>query len=177
MKNERGFALVITLLITALLVALAVEFADEVFVDSSARQNFVDAQQASLLACSGAEAGMQLLQYGLNSQNYSSLADLDRLAKLLTVADEKGTLQVTVEEESGKLNINAIVSPNGMDNNTYRAVANRLFKKLGLSPDLLDAAADWIGTNETARTAGAKTPYYRTLHPPYAAKGGTLDTY
>ncbi len=175
MKNERGFALVITLLITALLVALAVEFADEVFVDTSARQNFTDAQQASLLACSGAEAGTQLLQYGLNSQNYSSLADLDRLAKLLTVTDEKGTLQVIVEEESGKLNLNAIVSPNGKDNDTYRQIANRLFNKLGLQPELLDAAADWIRTNVTPQTVG--TPYYRTLKPPYAVKGGTLDTY
>ena len=64
MKSDKGFALVITLLITALLVALSVEFVDEVFVDTSARQNFVDGQQASLLAASGMEAATKLLQYG-----------------------------------------------------------------------------------------------------------------
>ena len=177
MRDERGFALVITLLITALLVALSVEFAAEVFVDTSARQNFVDGQQASLLANSGIEAGVKLLQFGLNSQDYSSLADLDRLARLLNVSDEKGTLRVTTEEESGKLNINAIVNPDGTDNVIYRPIANRLFKKLGLQPELLDAAADWIGTTETPRSSGAKTPYYQTLKPPYAAKSGKLETY
>lgn len=177
MKNERGFALLITLIITALLVALTAEFVDEVFVDSSARQNFTDGQQASLLAASGITGGIKLLQYGLGMQAYSSLADLDRLAKLLSIDDEHGTLRVTAEEESGKLDINAIVYPNGQDNTTYRPIANRLFLKLGLNPALLDAVADWIGTNEVARTAGAKTPYYQTLKPPYAAKGAPLDSF
>jgi general secretion pathway protein K len=177
LKNERGFALLITLLITTLLVALTAEFVDEVFVDSSARENFTDSQKASLLAASGITGGIKLLQYGLSMQEYSSLADLDRLVKLLSIDDEIGTIRVTAEEESGKLNINAIVYPNGKDNDIYRPIANRLFIKLGLSPQLLDAVADWIGTNEVARTAGAKTPYYQTLMPPYAAKGASLDTF
>lgn len=177
MKDQRGFALVITLLITALLVALSVEFVDEVFVDTSARQNFTDGQQASIMAESGLTAAIKLLNFGLGMQAYSSLADLDRLAKMLKIADEQGTLQVTVEEESGKLNINSIVNPDGTDNSTYRPIAERLFKKLGLAPELLDAVADWIGTNQAARPAGAKTSYYQTLKPPYEAKGGKLDTF
>lgn len=177
MKDERGFALIITLIITALLVALTAEFVDEVFVDSSARQNFTDGQQASLLAASGITGGIRLLQYGLNMQAYSSQADLDQLARLLNIKDESGTIQVTAEEETGKLNINSIVSPNGSDNEIYRPIADRLFKRLGLDPQLLNAVADWIGTNEVARSAGAKSPYYQSLTPPYMAKSATLDTF
>lgn len=177
MKDERGFALIITLLITALLVALTAEFVNEVFVDTSARQNFTDGQQASLLAGSGITGGIKLLQYGLGNQPYSSQADLDQFAKLMHIEDENGTIQVTAEEESGKLNINAIVDTKGNDNSTYRPIAERLFKKRGLKPELLDAVADWIGTNQVARSAGAKTPYYQTLKPPYAAKNASLDTF
>jgi general secretion pathway protein K len=177
LKGERGFALVITLLITALLIALTAEFVNEVFVDTSARQNFTDGQQASLLAGSGITGGMKLLQYGVGNQQYSSQADLDRFAKLMHIEDENGTIQVTAEEESGKLNINAILSPNGEANKIYRPIAERLFKKLGLKPELLDAVADWIGTNQVASTYGAKTPYYLTLKPPYEAKCGKLDTF
>lgn len=177
MKDERGFALVITLLITALLVALSAEFVDEVFVDTSSRQNFTDGQQASIMAGSGLTAGIKLLNFGLGMQDYSSLADLDRLANILKIADEQGTLQVAIEEESGKLNINSIVNPDGKDNIIYRPIAERLFKKLGLTPELLDAVADWIGTNEVARPAGAKTSYYQTMKPPYEAKSGKLDTF
>lgn len=177
MKNERGFALVITLLITALLVALTAEFVNEVFVDSSARQNFTDGQQASLLAGSGIAGGIKVLQTALGMKTYSSQADLELFAKLMRIEDENGTIQVTAEEESGKLNINAIVDSFGKYDQIYYPIADRLFKKLGLKPELLDAVADWIGTNQVARTAGAKTPYYQTLKPPYEAKGGKLDTF
>jgi general secretion pathway protein K len=176
-RGERGFALVITLLITALLVALSVEFVDEVYVDTSARQNFVDGQQASLLAGSGMTAAIKLLTFGLPLQPYSSLADLDRLAAMLKIEDEQGALQVSIEEESGKLNLNSIADSFGKDNTIYRSVADRLFKKLGLPPGLLDAAADWIGSNEVPRPAGAKSSYYQTLTPPYQAKGAKLDTF
>lgn len=177
MRSERGFALVITLLITALLIALTAEFVNEVFVDTSARQNFTDAQQASLLAGSGITGGIKLLQFRLGNQTYSSQADLDQFAKLMHIEDENGTIQVTAEEESGKLNINAIVDSFGKDDFIYRPIAERLFKKLGLKPEILDAVADWIGTNQVARTAGAKTPYYANLKPPYTAKSARLDTF
>jgi general secretion pathway protein K len=177
LRDERGFALVITLLITALLVALSVEFVDEVFVDTSARQNFTDGQQASLLADSGMTGGIRLLQLGLSTRDYSSLADLDLLAKMLQIADEKGNIQVTFEEESGKLNINAIVSPNGDLHHPYYDIAERLFKKLGLSPELLDAVVDWIDKNDDPRPGGAETNYYQTLKPPYAAKNNYLETF
>ena len=173
MKGERGFALVITLLITALLVALTVEFVNEVFVDTSARQGFTDGQQASMLAGSGMEAAIKLLQYGQSfNPGYTSQADLEQLAKLLNIEDENGTIKVTAEEESGKLNINAIVNLNGI----YRGVTVQLFKKLGLSSDLLDAVTDWIDNGDDPESGGAETPYYQTLKPPYAAKNGNLDT-
>lgn len=177
MKNERGFALVLTLIVTALLVALTAEFINEVYVDTSARQNFVDGQQASLMADSGMTAGRTVLQYALGKQDYSALADLDRLARLLRIADEKGALQVTIEEESGKLNINAIVNGDGTLNHTYYDIAERLFRKLGLQPELLDALADWIDKNDEPQPAGAETPYYQSLKPPAAARNGSLETF
>jgi general secretion pathway protein K len=177
LKGERGFALVITLLITALLVALTVEFVNEVFVDTSARQGFTDGQQASLLAGSGMEAARKLLPLGLSIHpGYTSLADLEQLAKLMQIEDENGTISVTAEEESGKLNINAIVNPDGTDNAIYRGVADRLFKKLALQPELLDAVADWIDNGDVPRSAGAETPYYQTLKPSYGSKNGNLET-
>lgn len=179
MKDQRGFALVITLLVTALLVALSAEFVDEVFVGTSARQNFIDGQQASIMARSGVTACVKGLQTIQNLHpKYSSLADLTQLAKLLSVADERGTLQVTIEDESGKVNLNQIFGPNGVvANQQNHDIAARLFKKLGLSPDLLDPLDDWVDDSGIApHPAGAKSPYYNTLKPPYNVKSGKLDT-
>lgn len=174
MKGERGFALVITLLVTALLVALCAEFIDEVYVDTTARQNFVDGQQASLLADSGMAGGIRLLQLTLTGQEYSSL--LDRWAKPLQIEDERGSLEVTIEEETGKLNLNLVTLPNGTLYEPYSSIATRLFRKLGLSLDLLDALADWLDENEEPRPGGAESSYYGTLKPPYAARNGRLET-
>jgi general secretion pathway protein K len=173
LKNERGFALIITLLVTALLVALTAEFVNEVYVDTSERQSFVDGQQASLLAESGITASIALLNWQKPQQNYSCLNDLTTLGLTIQAADPR--VQVSAEEESGKLNINAIIEPNG-NNSIYRPIAERLFRKLGLQPELLDAVADWIDDNDEPRTNGAETGYYQTLKPPYAAKNGPLDT-
>jgi len=174
LKNERGFALIITLLVTALLVALTAEFVNEVYVDTSARQSFVDGQQASLLADSGMTAAVALIKFKLPAQDYTSLTDLTSLALVLQAVDER--VKVSIEEESGKLNINGIVSASGEKQVNY-AIAERLFKKLGLSPDLLDAVADWIDTNDEPRPSGAETPYYQGLKPPYVAKNAYLETF
>lgn len=174
MKGERGFALVLTLIVTALLVALTVEFVNEVYVDTSARQNFVDAQQASLLAGSGVDGGIKVLQLTMAGQSFSSL--LDRWAKPLEIEEEVGLLKVTIEDESGKLNLNKIVGPNGTAIEPYHGIATRLIKKLGLPPDLLDALADWIDENNEPHPGGAESSWYNTLKPPYAAKNGPLDT-
>lgn len=174
MKDERGFALVITLIITALLVALAAEFVDEVYVDTSLSHNFVAGQQASILAASGVDGGIRLLQFDLAQQTYSSL--MDRWAKPLKIEDEQGSLLVTIEEESGKLNLNAIAGPNGEFIDAYYAIAVRLLKKLELSPDLCDALADWVDENEGPHPAGAESSYYVARKPSYSAKNAPLET-
>jgi general secretion pathway protein K len=173
LNNERGFALVITLLITALLVALSVEFVDEVFVDTSARQNFVDGQQASIMAGSGVDLAIKGLQLSAGS-SFNSLSD--SWAKPFQKEDEKGSLLVTIEDESGKVNLNIGWGDNGKPIPPYSDIAARLFKNARLSLDLLDAFADWRDTNDDPHPAGAETSYYRTLKPPYAAKNAGLET-
>lgn len=174
MKNERGFALVLTLLVTTLLVALLIEFVNEVYVATSSRHNFVAAQQAGILADSGFSGGVKLLQLVLSNQSYSSLSD--RWAKPLTLEEEKGTLQIVIEEENAKLSLNHIALPNGTFDEAYQGMAARLMKGLGLSPDLCDALADWVDEDEYPHPAGAETEWYKTLKPPYETRNGRLET-
>ncbi len=174
MRNEKGFALIITLVVSALLVALVAEFVNEVYVDTSSRQNFVDAQQASLLAESGIAGGIKLLQFTMASQGFTSL--LDPWAKPLKLDDEQGSIEVTIEDEAAKINLNSIAGSNGNFIDAYYPIATRFLKKAGLSPDLCDGIADWVDTNDEPKPAGAETTYYRSLQPPYSAKNGWFDT-
>lgn len=177
MKDEKGFALVITLLVTALLVALTAEFTTEVFVDTTSRHNFVAGQQAGMLAESGITGGVKLLQLSLNNKSYNSLND--QWAKPIKISDEWGDLLISIEDESGKLNLNQVAPPNGEIEGSFSgAAALRFFKALKIEggKELTDALADWIDINDYPHPGGAESDYYGSLTPPYNAKNGQLDT-
>jgi general secretion pathway protein K len=182
MRGDRGFALVITLIVTALLVALVTEFIAEVYVDTTSKQSYVDAQKAGLMAESGVAGAMAMLQFALPKKSYTSLHDL--WAKPLDLPEEQGTLRVTVEDESARLSLNHIVGANGtfIDENdptgSYYGTALRLFRNLKLpASDLCDAIADWIDDNDIPKPGGAESTWYTARKPSCAAKNARLETF
>jgi general secretion pathway protein K len=177
MRQERGFALVITLIVTALLVALLVEFVSEVYVDTSHSHNFVASQQAGILAESGIAGGIRLLQvsaYQRTGGNYSSLLELWAKPQVYDSGD--GTVTISIEEESGKLDLNSATSQTGTPVPFYKDTALRLLTKLKLSQDLYETLMDWVDADDTPLTSGAETSYYSTLKPPYQAHNDRLET-
>jgi len=86
-------------------------------------------------------------------------------------------LRISITEESGKLNLNSIVFPNGILNEAYYGIAVRLFEKLGYSSDSIDVIADWIDTDDSPRAGGAESGYYKSLSTPYQSKNARLETY
>ncbi len=174
LKNESGFALILTLVVTALMVAVVVEMIHQVYVDTSLSRGFRDGQQASILAESGATGGAKLLQMTLSGRSYTALSD--RWATPLKLEDEAGSLLITVSEESGKININGLVQPNGEFEPFTLAVLQRLGTRLKLPGDLWGAVADWVDSDDMPRSGGAEASYYRALKPPYSPRNGKLMT-
>ncbi|MDD5286013.1 MAG: type II secretion system minor pseudopilin GspK [Desulfuromonadaceae bacterium] len=174
LKNKSGFALILTLVVTALMVAVVVEMIHQVYVDTSLSRGFRDGQQASILAESGAAGGARLLQMALSGRSYTALSDL--WATPIRLDDEVGWLEITISEESGKININGFVQPNGEYEPFTLAALQRLGKRLQLPGDIWSAVADWIDSDDLPRSGGAETPYYRTLKPLYSAHNGKLIT-
>lgn len=177
MTGQKGFALVIALIVTTLLVALLAEFVNEVYVDTSHSHNFVASQQAGVLAESGIAGGIKLLQVSsmlrTGGDAYSSL--LEPWAQPQILDTENGTLSITIEEETGKLNLNTATTPNG-NSTVYTQMALRLLNRLKMSPDLTDALRDWADENDAPLPGGGERSYYSTLKPPYAAKNQRLET-
>ena len=174
LKNEAGFALILTLVVTALMVAIVVEMIHQVYVDTSLSRSFRDGQQASILAESGATGGTKLLQMMLTDRSYTSLSD--RWATPLRLEDEAGSLLITVSEESGKININGLVQPNGEYEPFTLGVLQRLGTRLKLPGELWSALADWLDSNDMPRSGGVESAHYRALKPPYSARNGKLMT-
>lgn len=174
LKNESGFALILTLVITTLMVAVVVEMIHQVYVDTSLSRGFRDGQQASILAESGVTGGAKLLQAGLSGRTYTSLSD--PWATPIKLDDEVGSLEITIIEESGKINVNGLVQPNGEYEQFTLAALQRLATRLQLPSDIWNPVADWIDSDDLPRSGGAETPYYRALKPPYSARNGALMT-
>lgn len=174
MRGEKGFALVITLIVTALMVAVLVEMIHQVSVDVSLSRGFRDGQQASLLAESGITGGTKLLQLALQGKNYTSLSDM--WAAPIKLDDETGTIEISIVEESGRINLNDLLFlSDGSETFTLKAL-KRLGKRFQIPDELWSSLADWQDSDDQTRSNGAETPYYQSLKPPYTAHNAKLAT-
>ncbi len=167
LKGERGFALVLTLVVTALLVAVATELIHGVYVETSLERNFVNLQQASLLAESGVKGGVALLGSLRQSGNESDLVQVMEVP--LEMEDDAGKISVSIEEENGKLNMNAV-------SEFHDQMRRRLLRIHGLPEGISDAIADWVDEDRDPRPDGAEAPYYQALSAPYLPRDGRFAT-
>jgi len=174
MRGEKGFALILTLMVTALMVAALVEMIHQVYVDISLSRSYRDGQQASLLAESGISGGKKLIQLSLLGKNYTSLNDT--WATPVKLDDETGNIEITVVEESGRIDLNSLVQPNGTFDPFIQAALTRLGKRLQIPDEVSSSLADWQDSDDLTRSNGAEKPYYQSLKPPYTTRNGKLAT-
>jgi general secretion pathway protein K len=180
-SDERGIALLLTLLVLTLLVALILEF------DAEARREYRDAAafrdnfKATVLARAAVQAARGTLQQDLAKdrkagQFFDSSTDLWALP-IREYAIGDGLLTGQIEDERGKLNLNDLAA--GGDAIAKKARVQRvkrLFELLQINPDLVDAIVDWVDQDETPEPAGAESIYYQTLRPSYRAANAPLQT-
>jgi type II secretory pathway component PulK len=122
--NERGMALVMTLLVVALLTIIVTEFAFSAHVDQRMTRNSLYSLQASLLARSGINMGEALLladqerNFDAYVEDWGKLGRSDDLDAQLIVPDNM-RLKVKIEDEMGKLNLNLTRPANANECKTY----------------------------------------------------------
>ena len=180
-SDERGIALLLTLLVLTLMVALILEF------DAEARREYRDAAafrdnfKATVLARASVQAARGVLQQDLlkdkqTGQFFDAPTDLWALP-ITNYAIGDGLLNAQIEDERGKLNLNDLAT--GGDPIAKKAKVQRvkhLFELLQVNPDLVDAIVDWVDQDEKPEPAGAESLYYQTLRPSYRAANAPLQT-
>lgn len=148
--SESGMALVVTLMILALITALVVEFAYGVYTTTAALQNWKDSQRLSLIAASGQHLAVKTLQEADRQYDYTYPGKTE--LPLTGIAEDfAGTVYVKVEDENAKLNINSIVSANGMLNESSYKSFRFLLRHLGIDEEIADVVADWIDKDSKPR--------------------------
>ena len=115
MNNQRGIALIVTLLVVTLLTITVVEFTYSVLVDQQLVHNSLSAMQAQLLARAGVNFGEALLARDTNDPPadwyFEDWAHPD-VASVIEL-DPGDRLEVRVLDETGKININRTRPPRG----------------------------------------------------------------
>ncbi len=179
--DERGIALLLTLLVLTLLVALILEF------DAEARREYRDAAafrdnfKATVLARASVQAARGVLQQDFlkdkqTGQSFDALTDLWAFP-ITNYPIGDGLLNAKIEDERGKLNLNDLaVSGDPIIKKAKVGRVKRLFELVQINPDLVDAIVDWVDQDENPEPAGAESIYYQTLRPSYRAANAPLQT-
>jgi type II secretory pathway component PulK len=92
-----------------------------------------------------------------------------------------GCVSLRITDENSKLPINALMPPNGDENQPPSAVwvsiFQRFFESFKIDPEVVDALIDWLDAGDNPRgTGGAEKSYYATLPTPYAPPNGPMRT-
>ncbi len=183
--DERGMALLLTLLTTVILSVVVLEFNYLMRVHATLSGNLADDLRAEAAAVAGVETAMAVL---LNDV----VADSERGSFSDTLEEDwaggiqfeirSSTVTAAVTDEMSKLNLNRLIERSadefGIENTNMRMLESvrRLFVSLEIDPNFVDAIVDWIDENSEEEPFGAESVYYESLDPPIRCKNGPLDS-
>ncbi len=154
-SNQKGIALIVTLLALVIITALVVEFSYGVYTGTSNLYNWRDSQRLSIMARSGVNVSGRFLSDLLNRYSYSYPGSID-LPVENPFEDFDGVISVRLEDENSKFNVNSLVSTNGIFNEISYNSFKRLLKALSLDEKIADKVADWIDQDSEARLSDSE---------------------
>ena len=177
-EDQRGVALVLTLLILTLLVVTGLEMNRAVRVEATLAENFRDLTQASCIAQSGVEIARALIQDDDPSYDGPDerWAQFEILAAHSARFFPEGYFSGRILDENSKFNPNGVVDPYGNLNLKKKEQMERLFLLLGHPTDWTDALLDWLDADDQPRPRGAEKEFYLSKKNPHLPKNGPLDS-
>jgi general secretion pathway protein K len=187
--DERGVALLVTLMIVTLVAVVVLDLNYLMRVEVHSAANFRDQVRAYYLAKSGVTLVGELLR-----RDVPALAELKRhllegVPQTLPVGEDEVTVRVV--DEQGKINLNALVQatttappvqgrPGAQATEAPRTwidITQDLFQRLHIDPTIVGAIEDWIDADDLPTgTGGAESQYYRSLEKPYVARNAPMET-
>jgi len=184
-KNERGFALIISLLVVFLLTVIILEMDFQTRVDFRATLNFQEDLKASYVAKSALAIADAVLQEDWKETNVRPYDGLDEPWSVpmnnIPIGDGFGSVSMT--DEGMKLNLNALtvsvaagtatVSGSSTNTNQTQFMLDKLFEKLNIDRALVKTLVDWMDPDSILVGAGGAEACDDL---PYKCKNKSFDT-
>jgi len=193
LNNSRGIALLLSISITSVVVAVSLDLhrkvRSAVITTASMRDRLVMTQMAS----GGIHAAMAMLvrdrmTTAIDSfqEDWANPEKIDAL--LMEIPFEEGKVTVTIEDELGRIQVNALVEPpNGQNfSERQRLVWERYLDRLiprheafeQIDPTVIvSCLKDWMDSGDDEAITGlngAESDHYEGLEPPYGCRNGPL---
>lgn len=193
--NERGMALLITVMTLSLLVAVTVQFQKNIWHKYLAANNYKVGEQLKSIAESGVNIALSLIEPDGEENIFDSLS-----SSWATLAEEPltglfvaGDLQVEVSDMSGLFQINSLVQAKDSEGETDKEKRAALEKELrevflrlllsgvfviedeGEANSLIGAIVDWLDEDDKESDHGAEASYYQSLEQPYDSRNAHLQ--
>ena len=170
MKQQQGIALITILVMVALATILAATIAKRQ-ANTAENTAYLMRQNQSLLYAKSAEAFFSELLVD-DANNAGAIDHLqENWAKPMPAFPvEDGFVSGTLQDESGKFNLNSLVNDEGVPNPQAKLWFEKLLLRVGLPEKLSEAVIDWQDADdEISGTMGAENSYYQGLPQGYLA--------
>lgn len=185
LANNRGVALLSTLLVLVFMVIFTLDFANVIrrnLTGAAYSMNRIDLQER---ARSAVNLVLALLYAGQQRDKaYTSLhdpwANQEWLQQKVGTLFDDGTIELAIEDHSGHLQINSLVTPQGEFEPEQKARLLRLLTSEGASlseeeaEQILDALKDWLDADDETTGFGAENSFYHSLPIPYDCRNGPV---
>jgi general secretion pathway protein K len=185
LKDNRGMALILTILIVSLIVALTLQFNTSMRSNLHAATNLCDGIKLGCIARSGFNGALALLYEDGSSGNVDTLhedwAHIGIFSESSASIFGEGRFLVEITDLSGRIQINQLIDKDGKYNDTQKSLLTRFLNspEFGLDPEevdnIVDAIKDWIDTDSETTRFGAENAYYQTLEKPYPCKNEPFE--
>lgn len=182
-RNEKGIALILVLLTVSVIVVLTLQLNVSSRAQVHEAANLSDGIRVLYIAKSGVFAGMGLLSEDRGDADTlnEAWARTEGLREQSKDYFDGGHLELIIEDESGKININRLVQGNefnpGVKGALSRLLSQPAFKLQGQEvEDILNAIKDWIDPDSVVTANGAENAYYQGLGKSTTVRNGPMES-
>ncbi|MCU0582407.1 MAG: type II secretion system minor pseudopilin GspK [Syntrophales bacterium] len=182
-RNDKGIALILVLLTVSVIVVLTLQLNVSSRAQVHEAANLSDGIRVLYIAKSGVFAGMGLLSEDRGDADTlnEAWARTEGLREQSRDYFDGGHLELIIEDESGKININKLVQGNAFNPGVKGALSRLLsqpeFKLQGQEvEDILNAIKDWIDPDSVVTANGAENAYYQGLGKSTTVRNGPMES-
>lgn len=167
-KSQQGIALITILMLVALATILAATIAKRQMYTSENTAYLMRQNQALLYAKSAEVFFLELLQDDTKNAGQVDHLQENWAKPMPPFPVEDGYVSGVLQDESGKFNLNSLLTPENQINEKAKKYFEKLLQRVGLPAQLSEAVIDWQDQDdEPSGAMGAESSYYQGLPLPY----------